>query len=191
MFPPHVFLSLQQGVLPNDSFATTSVLFCDVVGFKDWATSESPETVATFLSPFIEGLDAIAERCGVTKIKTILDIYQDPRHAHVMLQMAIEFHEYSKGMSLGGGQAVLFRIGVSSGPCAGGIIGKHNWIYDLWSDTAARLKAKASPGSVLCDAKTFAAAQDGFDFGEPQALALKGKGTQTVFSLKGKKGKSL
>eukprot|EP00727_Mastigamoeba_balamuthi_P013689 m51a1_g8943 putative adenylate guanylate cyclase catalytic domain protein (1575) ;mRNA; f:970815-982011 len=75
LFPPHVFEVLQQGELPNESYKSTSILFCDIAGFRVWATATAPEEVAAFLGTFIDSLDGAAERCGVTKIKTILDIY--------------------------------------------------------------------------------------------------------------------
>eukprot|EP00727_Mastigamoeba_balamuthi_P000816 m51a1_g10731 putative family 3 adenylate cyclase (288) ;mRNA; r:285951-290424 len=178
-----------QGSLPNESFPVASVLFCDIVGFKDWATSATPVSVAEFLGSFIDGLDEIVDRLGATKIKTILDLYKSTRHAHVLLGIALEFHLFSQGRSLEG-HGIHLRIGVSSGPVAAGIIGKRNWIYDIWSDTvnmAARLKAKALPGTVLCDAKTCELASDEFEFEQPQTVELKGKGAQTVFALVRKK----
>eukprot|EP00727_Mastigamoeba_balamuthi_P013700 m51a1_g8953 putative adenylate guanylate cyclase (1156) ;mRNA; r:1019908-1024726 len=199
LFPPHVFGVLQKGELPNESFKAASILFCDIAGFRDWATATAPEEVAAFLGTFIDALDGAAERCGVTKIKTILDIYmaasgvpsETPRHAHAMLKTAVEFHRASQGMALPGGsgqQRAGLRVGVSTGPCAGGIIGRRNWVYDLWSDTvnmarAARLKAKAQVGTVLCDARTWECARDEFAFGEPQTVQLKGKGLQTVYEV--------
>eukprot|EP00727_Mastigamoeba_balamuthi_P008993 m51a1_g4716 putative adenylate cyclase (1918) ;mRNA; f:301922-310153 len=149
LFPPHVFEVLQKGQLPNESFTAASILFCDIAGFRDWATATAPEEVAAFLGAFIDALDGAAERCGVTKIKTILDIYmaasgvpsETPRHAHAMLKTAVEFHR------------------------------------------AARLKAKAQVGTVLCDARTWECAHDEFMFREPQTVQLKGKGLQTVYEL--------
>eukprot|EP00727_Mastigamoeba_balamuthi_P004050 m51a1_g13642 putative family 3 adenylate cyclase (520) ;mRNA; f:50-2006 len=144
LFPAHVFRMLQAGAMPHESYEATSILFCELCGFKDWATAERPEAVAAFLGGFIGGLDGIAEQHGVTKIKTILDVYlaasgipeQTPRHAHAVLAMALEFHKYSGGLSFGdSSQGAVLRVGVSSGPCAGAIIGKRNWIYDIWSDT--------------------------------------------------------
>eukprot|EP00727_Mastigamoeba_balamuthi_P003325 m51a1_g12990 putative adenylate guanylate cyclase catalytic domain protein (321) ;mRNA; f:141-1878 len=143
LFPPHVFQSLQRGTLPSEHFEMTSILFCDLIGFKAWATATPPEAVAEFLSHFIGGLDAIAEKHGVIKIKTILDIYMaasgvplpDPQHAHVMVATALEFHKFAREQTYDGKNSANLHVGVSSGPCAGGIIGKRNWIYDLWSDT--------------------------------------------------------
>eukprot|EP00727_Mastigamoeba_balamuthi_P013246 m51a1_g8544 putative adenylate guanylate cyclase (2281) ;mRNA; f:55795-65869 len=185
LFPAHVFRALQQGTLPNESFAMASVMFCDIVDFKPWATATPPERVAEFLGGFIEGLDELVESCGVTKIKTILDLYmavsgvpvETARHAHVVLGLALEFHKFGRSRSFDGSHAVGLRIGVSSGPVASGIIGKRNWVYDIWSDTvnmAARLKAKAQPGAVLCDYGTCELARDEFDFDKGLEMELKG-----------------
>eukprot|EP00727_Mastigamoeba_balamuthi_P001653 m51a1_g11485 putative adenylate guanylate cyclase (232) ;mRNA; f:7185-8090 len=188
-------LKSEAGAMPHESYEATSILFCELCGFKDWATAERPEAVAAFLGGFIGGLDGIAEQHGVTKIKTILDVYlaasgipeQTPRHAHAVLAMALEFHKYSGGLSFGdSSQGAVLRVGVSSGPCAGAIIGKRNWIYDIWSDTvnmAARLKGAAQPGTVLCDLRTAELTRDEFAFEEPRTVQLKGKGLQKVYVL--------
>eukprot|EP00727_Mastigamoeba_balamuthi_P012367 m51a1_g7753 putative adenylate guanylate cyclase (809) ;mRNA; f:57095-61312 len=68
-------LALQEGIMPNERHAMASILFSDIIGFRDWATVASPDAVSQFLSSFTEGLDAIVEQCCATKIKTILDIY--------------------------------------------------------------------------------------------------------------------
>eukprot|EP00727_Mastigamoeba_balamuthi_P004248 m51a1_g13820 putative adenylate guanylate cyclase (312) ;mRNA; r:424914-431003 len=176
----------KKGMLPNESFAETSILFCDISGFRDWAVASAPEVVTGFLSAFIERLDGVAERHGITKIKTILDIYT--KHSHSMLRMAQEFHRVSQDQELPDscGKHVGLRVGVSTGPCAGGIIGKRNWVYDLWSDTvnmAARLKAKAQVGTVLCDVKTWECTRDEFRYRDPLSVEIKGKGLQTVYEL--------
>eukprot|EP00727_Mastigamoeba_balamuthi_P012366 m51a1_g7752 putative family 3 adenylate cyclase (801) ;mRNA; f:51646-56486 len=196
LFPVHVFSALQEGTMPNERHDMASILFSDLIGFRDWATAASPDAVSQFLSSFTEGLDAVVEQCCATKIKTILDTYMaasgvpaaTPQHAHVMLQLALEMHKYSQGKSFSGTEGVSMRIGVSSGPCAGGIIGKQSWVYDLWSDTvnmAARLKAKAAPGTVLCDELTYALTADAYAYEEAREVELKGKGVQRVHTLVG------
>eukprot|EP00727_Mastigamoeba_balamuthi_P009371 m51a1_g5056 putative adenylate guanylate cyclase (295) ;mRNA; f:97566-102244 len=196
LFPPHVYRSLKQGTLPSESFEVASVMFSDVIDFKAWATATPPEAVAQFLNGFIDGLDEIADRHGVTKIKTILDLYlatsgipvATKTHAADILRMALEFHKFCGGKAIDSAHRVQLRIGVSSGPVAGGIIGKRNWVYDIWSDTvnmAARLKAKSQSGAVLCDDRTHELACSEFEFDEPVVLELKGKGAQKAFFLRG------
>eukprot|EP00727_Mastigamoeba_balamuthi_P001397 m51a1_g11254 putative adenylyl cyclase (154) ;mRNA; r:49748-55873 len=78
------------------------------------------------------------------------------------------------------------QMGLSTGPCSGGIIGKSMWLYDIWSDTvnlAARLRAKAPPGCIMCCTTTCQRLEGLFDFGEPLQLQLKGKGFQSLYPL--------
>eukprot|EP00727_Mastigamoeba_balamuthi_P014012 m51a1_g9233 putative family 3 adenylate cyclase (1068) ;mRNA; r:82297-87128 len=112
LFPPHVFQSLQRGTLPSEHFEMTSILFCDLIGFKAWATATPPEAVAEFLSHFIEGLDAIAEKHGVIKIKTILDIYtrlKAKAKAEAVLCDATTFSLTKDTYSFGEPQVVLLK----------------------------------------------------------------------------------
>eukprot|EP00727_Mastigamoeba_balamuthi_P001026 m51a1_g10920 putative family 3 adenylate cyclase (371) ;mRNA; f:98985-104760 len=178
--------ALESGSFSSDIYDSTSILFCDVVGFFKWSIVSPPRDVTEYLNGLICDFDRITEKHGALKVKTILDIYKD--HAHVLCDVALDFMDLSASKTLGG-EHLRLRIGVSSGPCAAGIIGKHQWTYDVWSDTvnmSARLKANAPPGETYCCSSTHEMVKGAFQFREPIEVPLKGKGVQTVFPLVGK-----
>jgi adenylate cyclase len=87
------------------------------------------------------------------------------------------------------GDPIVVRVGVATGPAVAGVIGELRFAYDLWGDTvnlANRLEQSAPPGSVLVSESTAIASADGFDFGPPRTLDLKGKGPTDVRVLLGR-----
>ncbi len=58
-----------------ERYPETTVLFADIVGFTPWAQSTPPEQVVEMLDGLFSTFDALAERRGLEKIKTIGDAY--------------------------------------------------------------------------------------------------------------------
>eukprot|EP00727_Mastigamoeba_balamuthi_P001011 m51a1_g10907 putative membrane-anchored adenylyl cyclase cya (393) ;mRNA; r:58048-62722 len=196
MFPQHIYCALLEGRQPEDlseTYDNSCVMFSEVCGFGLWAASASPSQVVRFLNLLIGEFDTIAESHGVTKIKMLRNVFLavcgipawDASCPREMARMALEFTRASNRLTLGD-SPVQVHSGISSGPVTAGIIGKVMWIYDIWSDTvnmAARLKAAAGPGSVLCCFRTYTALRDSFSFAAPLDRDVKGKGMQQLFPL--------
>eukprot|EP00727_Mastigamoeba_balamuthi_P010483 m51a1_g6057 putative adenylate guanylate cyclase (1237) ;mRNA; r:232758-237582 len=194
MFPPHIYAALLKGrktMELTETFDHASILFSQVQGFATWSSATPPKEVLQFLNSVVEQMDTIVEAYGVVKVKTIQDIYmaisgvpqQSADSTARLARVALRFRELSVAM---GGSPMRLQIGVSTGPCSGGIIGKSMWLYDIWSDTvnlAARLRAKAGAGVIMCCTTTRECLAGSFDFGEPLEMQLKGKGKQTLHPL--------
>ena len=77
---------------------------------------------------------------------------RDPVLASVRcgLQMA------SSALELAAGWQV--RVGIHSGPVVAGIVGRRQYMFDIWGDTvntAARIVAAADPGAVVVSGETW------------------------------------
>eukprot|EP00727_Mastigamoeba_balamuthi_P011846 m51a1_g7284 putative adenylate guanylate cyclase catalytic domain protein (1235) ;mRNA; r:28362-33495 len=193
LFPEHVLAALRSGHLTSDNYAVTSILFSEIVGFTKWASVAPPKEVAPFLNELIGELEDIARSFQLMKVKTILDLFmaatgipeQSSDSAHTMLRAALAFRSHLMTKTLNG-EPMGVRIGVSTGPVCGGVVGKRQWAYDVWSDTvnlAARLKASADPGMIQCCDRTFSTTSELFDYDAPAEVSLKGKGVQIVHAL--------
>jgi adenylate cyclase len=79
------------------------------------------------------------------------------------------------------------HTGVHVGPVVAGIVGQQRYQFDIWGDTvnvAARVAAKANPGTVAVTSevwKTIEAEFVGESLGE---LELKGKGLVPVYEIR-------
>lgn len=183
--------------LVADRVPQATVLFSDMAGFTELSDQLAPEEVVDVLDVLFSRFDAIAERLGLEKIKTIGDGYMvaggvlQPRedHAAAVAEMALamraaaEIATRALGML---GQPIRVRIGLHSGPLVAGLLGNNKLVYDVWGDTvntASRMEKYGEPGRIAVSAATRALLGNRFRF-EPRGLiAVKGKGEMETFFL--------
>ena len=164
-------------------FEDVAVLFCDVVDFTPYCEKHSPEEVVGQLQAWVDAYEGIVERHGLEKIKTIGDAFmatagllqplEEPALAAVRcgLDMAAAARRLESGWSV--------RVGVHFGPVVAGVVGRRQFMFDLWGatvNTAARIVSEAEPGAVLISDAAWRQVKDrcrGRSFG---FVELKGKG---------------
>jgi class 3 adenylate cyclase len=180
-----------------ERFDQVSVMFVDAVGSTAQAARSSPEAFTDALDDLFSRFDRLVERHGLEKVKTIGDAYVAVAgapipvadHAQAAAAMALDVLAESAKARWPSGDPIVVRVGVATGPAVAGVIGELRFAYDLWGDTvnlANRLEQSAPPGSVLVSESTAIASADGFDFGPPRTLDLKGKGPTDVRVLLGR-----
>ena len=126
--------------------------------FTPLAEHLPPAEVVGVLDDLFSHFDALAERYGLEKIKTIGDCYMvaagvpspRPDHARALARMALDMRrrcarrrDRAPGLEL--------RIGINSGPVVAGVIGRKRFLYDLWGDavnTASRMESHGTPGRI-------------------------------------------
>jgi class 3 adenylate cyclase len=172
-------------------FEDVTVLFCDIVGFTRYCDAHSPEQVVAELQALVGGMEDIAARNGLEKIKTVGDAFlataglleanDDPVTSAVRcgLEMAALSQQIEPHWQV--------RIGLHAGPVVAGIVGRHKFLYDLWGDTvnvAARITEQAAPGTVCASAETWARTGG---IGEQRSLGaveIKGKGAIELVEIR-------
>ena len=177
-----------------DSHDAVTVLFADVVDFTPFTERTAPERVVGVLNDIFSAFDALADRFGLEKIKTIGDAYMvaaglpEPRadHAEAMAEMALEMRATFERVCRPLGLDLAIRIGMDSGPVIAGVIGRHRFIYDLWGNTvntASRMQSHGLPGAIQVSEATHALLRDRFEFEDRGEIEVKGKGKQRVYLL--------
>ncbi|MBS1560973.1 MAG: tetratricopeptide repeat protein [Bacteroidetes bacterium] len=73
--PKEVAERVARGETVNDHYENAAVIFADIVGFTQISENLSPGDVVALLERIFTAFDAICEKYGVTKIKTIGDSY--------------------------------------------------------------------------------------------------------------------
>ena len=181
-----------------DGFARVTVLFSDIVGFTKMSDRLEPAELVRRLNAIFTAFDAIADRLGVEKIKTIGDAYmvvgglpnRNETHAREIAQMALEMRDTLAEMKSELGEAISIRIGIHTGPVVAGVIGKKKFIYDVWGDTvntASRMESHALPGTIQVTEDTARQLEKSFRLTPRGEIDVKGKGVMKTWFLEGRK----
>jgi guanylate cyclase len=179
-----------------DQIGSASILFADVVDFTPWSERLSPSEVVGCLDHLFSHFDALAERHGLEKIKTIGDCYMvaagvplpRPDHARALALMALDMLDAMRSSDAVGNLGLELRIGINSGPVVAGVIGRKRFLYDLWGDavnTASRMETYGTPGRAQITRSTYELLADEFECEPRGTIAVKGKGDVEVWYLVG------
>ena len=177
-----------------DHCPEVSVLFSDVVDFTPFSERTEPERVVQVLNDLFTGIDELAERYRLEKIKTIGDAYMvvagvpEARadHAEVMIEMAIAMHGVAARQAEIDGHRLQLRTGIATGPVVAGVIGRRKFSYDLWGDTvntASRMESSGIPGCIQVTRTTWERVRDRYPWEVREGVEVKGKGPMTTYVL--------
>lgn len=78
------------------------------------------------------------------------------------------------------------RIGINTGPVIAGVVGRHRFTYDAWSNAvnvAQRLEAAGMPGRVNVSAMTWHHVKRLFETEPRGSIEVKGKGQMPMYFL--------
>jgi adenylate cyclase len=181
------------------AYDEVTVVFADLVEFTKQAGTTDPPEIVAVLDDVFTRFDAIAERCGLEKIKTIGDAYMavagvpEPREddVEVAAQMALAMRDEIAQMRWPSGDQMSVRIGMATGPAVAGVIGQRKFAYDLWGDTvntAARMESNGVPGEIQVSDTIYRRLGDRYVFSDVHIVNLKGKGPTAARFLLGKNG---
>jgi guanylate cyclase len=177
-----------------EHYDDASILFADVVEFTPMAAGMTPLNLVELLNDVFQCFDALVDKYGLEKIKTIGDCYMVasgvPRrradHAHVLVQLALDMQAAVAARAFGG-RSLSFRIGINSGPVVAGVIGRKKFIYDLWGESvnmASRMESHGQRGTIQITARTWTLVKDRFDCQPRGTIDVKGAGpTETYYVL--------
>ena len=181
-----------------DIYPETTILFADLAGFTPWARATEPTRVVGALDGLFSRFDRLLARAGMEKIKTIGDAYMavagapEPRAAHAVtaLQVALEMLDAAEEWRRTEDVPLAVRIGLASGPVAGGVIGEQRILFDLWGDPvneAARMELTGVPGQVQLAESTRRLLGDDRAY-ERRQVEVKGLGAMATY-LVGREGR--
>ncbi|MFC5727687.1 MULTISPECIES: adenylate/guanylate cyclase domain-containing protein [Nocardioides] len=180
-----------------DSAADVSVLFSDIVGFTPVAEMLEAEELVQLLDTMFTEFDALCDRRGVEKIKTVGDAYMavaglplsDDHHAESLAELALDMQRASSRLAADWPSPIAMRIGIASGPVVAGVIGQRKFAYDLWGDTvntASRMESHGLPNRIQVSESTYTLLEHRYVFSAPRVIQVKGKGPMRTYFLLGK-----
>ena len=198
VLPASIARRLKNGERPlADRFEEAAVLFADLVGFTPMSDQLSPEAVVELLDDLFTHFDAMAERRGLEKIKTVGDAYvvvggiPEPalNAAEDIADMALEMISFVAGRPAPTGGNLSLRIGIDIGPVVAGVIGERKFTYDLWGDTvntASRMESHGVDGEIQVTPRAYERLKHRFQFEQREPMYVKGKGHIAPLLLTGR-----
>jgi adenylate cyclase len=184
----------QNNTAPAQQFEEATILFADIVGFTSLsARMEAMELVAG-LNQIFSAFDALTQKYGLEKIKTIGDAYMvaggipivRADHAQAIASMALEMQKEMLRLNEVLGEPLEIRIGIHSGPVVAGVIGIRKFIYDLWGDAvnvASRMESHGEPGCIQVTDVTYELLKDEFVLESRGMIEVKGRGKMQTYWL--------
>ena len=200
ILPEETAIELKEfGKVQAKRFESVTVLFTDFVGFTAYAKNLDPEELVSSVDYYFSKFDAIMEKYGVEKIKTIGDAYMcasglpQPGKYDVFraVQAAfeiIEFIEESKKKSSDSMIHFDIRIGINTGPVVAGVVGTKKFAYDIWGDSvnvASRMETKSLPGKINVSESTYELIKDVYDYQYRGEIDVKNKGMMKMYFING------
>ncbi len=171
---------------------SVTVVFTDFVGFTASSETRNPSELLRELDDCFSAFDAIIERHGLEKLKTIGDAYMFAGgvptnledNAQQCVQAAKEIIAFVETRRSHNPRFWQIRVGVHTGRLVAGVIGRKKFIYDVWGDTvntASRLEAAGEPGRINTSLETYDLIKNRYACDFRGEIQVKGKGSLPMY----------
>ena len=183
------------GKVKAKKYDAVTVLFTDFKGFTSYSEKLSPEALVETISFYFSKFDAIIEKYGLEKIKTIGDAYMcagglhdnTKDHAHRMVAAAFEIAacvEEAKKDEAASELTFDIRIGINTGPVVAGVVGTKKFAYDIWGDAvnvASRMESMSEPGRINISENTYALIKEDAECEYRGKIEVKNRGMMKMY----------
>ncbi len=192
----------EKGKVRATKFDSVTVMFTDFKEFTNLSTRFSPEKLVESIDLYFSRFDAIMEKYGLEKIKTVGDAYMcagglpfvSDDHAHKMLLAAFEMLDFVREVKAREEDGLAhfdIRIGINTGPVIAGVVGTKKFAYDIWGDTvniAARMESAGVAGKINISEMTYEQVKDDFYCQYRGVVNVRNKGEMKMYFVTGVKG---
>ncbi|WP_242054833.1 adenylate/guanylate cyclase domain-containing protein [Nostoc flagelliforme] len=182
----------------SEDFADITVLFADIVGFKEIAASISAIQLVNLLNSILSAFDRLTQQHGLRRIKTINDAYmvvgglhtRRLDHAQAIALMALDMQTAIALFNTDNNQNFSTRIGIHTGSVATRVIDLNEFTYNIWGDTvniASCIESQGVAGKIQVTEDTYKCLCNEFFFEKQGEIEVKDKGKITTYLLIGRK----
>ncbi|MEH2288949.1 adenylate/guanylate cyclase domain-containing protein [Nostoc sp.] len=179
-------------------FADVTVLFADIGGLSEIATSMSAIQLLNLLNLIFLVFDRLTERYGLERIRTINDAYvvvgglstHRQGRAEAIALMALDMQTAIALFNTENNQNFSIRIGIHSSSVVAGVIDPNKFTNELCKDTvdiASCIESQGITGKIQVTENTYKCLCNEFIFEKRGEIEVKGKGKMITYLLIGQK----
>jgi class 3 adenylate cyclase len=176
ILPSQVAVELEtKGSVEPRYYEDVTVLFTDFAGFTLATEKLAAEELVRILNGYFTSFDAISQRYGLEKLKTIGDSYlavggmpvRTPSHPVDAVLAAFEIVEAVRQQNLRDPLSDWsVRVGIHTGAVVAGVVGTQKFAFDVWGETvnyASRIESAGSAGQINVSGATYLRIKDFFE----------------------------
>ncbi len=171
-------------------YQNVAVLFADVVGFTSYCDTHVPEKAVSNLQALVEAYEDLALHYDLQEIKTIGDAFMAvggllrPLDNPVLncvrcgQKMITTVHQLQAEWHV--------RVGIHVGPVMAGVIGRRQFLFDLWGDTvntAYRIESNGAVDSVNLSKEAWLQVSEQCRSESLGLIPMKGKGDVEIHRI--------
>lgn len=181
-----------------DRYDEASVLFADMVGYTERASTTPPCDLVKFLDRLYGAFDELVDKHGLEKIKVSGDSYMvvsgvpqpRPDHLQALADLSLDMAAAAAKLKDPLGRSVPLRVGFATGTVVAGVVGSRRFFYDVWGDAvnvASRMESTDSVGQIQVPQDVYELLKDEFVLEERGRIEVKGKGVMRTWYLIGRR----
>lgn len=179
------------------SFASVTVLIADVVGLSDESISDLAAEPTSLIEEAFADFDGAVAARDVRKVKTLGNSYlaatglPTPTDDHGVrtADLALDLLDIVARLNERTGARLQARIGLASGPVVAAVIGRRQYLYDVWGETvtiAALMESHGVAGRIQVAAATRSQLGTGFQLERRGTLDVPGAGALETWFINGR-----
>lgn len=180
-------LKTHNRVEPRD-YPHVAVLFADVVDFTPYCGQHPPQEVLSNLQELVAAYEELAVKHTLQKIKTVGDAFMaaggllQPLENPVLnsIRCGQEMIQIARHLSAGW----KIRVGIHCGSVIAGVVGKQQYLFDIWGDTvntAQRIENYGRVGLVNLSRTAWETVKEEIPACANDRIEIKGKGLVEIF----------
>jgi CheY-like chemotaxis protein len=169
-----------------------AVMFCDIVEFTSYCDRREPEEVLAHLQGLVEIFEELTVSHGLEKIKTVGDAFMTtagllkPVENPVLSCVRCGLEMVAAAPNVPPQWQV--RVGVHLGPVIAGVVGRRQYLFDVWGDTvntAARVESLGLPNTVNVSGPAWKWVSNRCRTQGNRWVNVKGKGELEIYQVDG------
>lgn len=197
ILPAQIAQELKEtGKAKAQNYECVSIMFTDFQSFTHISASLSAQQLVNEINTCFEAFDAITEKYGIEKIKTIGDSYMaagglpiphtESVRNTVLAALEMQHFLHTRHQKSQASTPFKMRVGIHTGPVVAGIVGVKKFQYDVWGDTvntASRMESNGEINRVNISQSTYQYIKGDprFNFEERGKIYAKGKGQVEMY----------